>query len=191
MGGVWSRLSVSTHTRNRLAKYGTFIAIAALLTLLLVACSAQAESKEVVEQVSEAIEDESEKPLYDYAAWPEEPTPTPWPEGIVPFTRHGSPPEDVPEIRIETEPNFGNFQFSERDLELKAGDTIIVDFRARKEYHTFTVNGLAIDEIITPGQPNRFSYTFHEAGTFTFFCIPHPYMTGTITVAPAEDSSAE
>jgi plastocyanin len=29
---------------------------------------------------------------------------------------------------------------------------------------------------------SNFSHTFSEAGTFGYYCIPHPYMTGTITV---------
>ncbi len=46
----------------------------------------------------------------------------------------------------------------------------------------------------TPGAPTgvfgsgllnhmqSFSYTFNTAGTYTYYCGPHPYMTGTIVV---------
>ncbi|MBT5206234.1 MAG: hypothetical protein HOM00_03905, partial [Acidimicrobiaceae bacterium] len=29
---------------------------------------------------------------------------------------------------------------------------------------------------------DSFSHTFTEAGTFDYFCTPHPWMTGTVVV---------
>lgn len=32
------------------------------------------------------------------------------------------------------------------------------------------------------GKDESFSFTFNEVGTYTYFCMPHPYMKGTVTV---------
>ena len=125
-------------------------------------------------------------PLYDYAPWPDEPTPTPWPGGIVPVTRHVAPPNGVEELFVDTEPPYEQFQYTLRDVRLTVGDTVTFRFKARREYHTFTLENLGIDDVITPGQANRFTYTFNVPGTFEFYCIPHPYMTGTITITEGE-----
>ena len=125
-------------------------------------------------------------PLYDYAPWPDLPTPEPWPDGVIPYTRHIAPPDGALELEIDTEPHFQSFQYTLREVQLEAGDTVTLSFKARREYHTFTIDRLGIDEVITPGQLNTFSYTFHVPGAFEFYCIPHPYMTGVVTVTAAE-----
>ena len=33
---------------------------------------------------------------------------------------------------------------------------------------------------IVPGE--TFSYVFDQSGTFNYFCIPHPFMEGTVIV---------
>ncbi len=181
-GGL-KELSALANFKHAAKRYGVLTATA--VALIVAGCSSDTETVETEPTATvEAEPDEFIVPEYDYAPWPAPPTATPWPEGIVPFTRHSVPPQDIAEeIEIWAEPSFGPFQFSERDLQFTSGDPVTLDFRTRYEYHTFTVNGLAIDEVISPGQHNRFTYTFHEPGTFTFYCIPHPYMTGTITVA--------
>ena len=156
---------------------------ATLVTLAIAGCSSDAGT--VITEPTATAEAETEVfviPDFASTPWPDPPTATPWPEGVVPFTRHSIPPQGIEKIEIWAEPAFGPFQFSERDLQFSVGDTVTLDFRTRLEFHTFTVNGLAIDEVISPGQHNRFTYSFHVPGTFTFYCIPHHYMTGTITV---------
>ena len=47
--------------------------------------------------------------------------------------------------------------------------------------HTVT----AVDKSFNSGliQPGRtFRHTFTKAGTFSFYCIPHPFMKGTVVV---------
>jgi plastocyanin len=47
--------------------------------------------------------------------------------------------------------------------------------------HTVTATGKSFDSgLINPGKTWR--HTFTEAGTFSFFCQPHPFMKGTIVV---------
>lgn len=128
----------------------------------------------------------ADPPLYDYAPWPDLPTPEPWPEGVIPFTRHIASPEGAPVLEVDTEPLYQSFQYTLREVHVETGDTVTLSFKARREYHTFTIDRLGIDEVITPGQTNSFSYTFHVPGNFEFYCIPHPYMTGVVTVTAAE-----
>jgi len=42
-------------------------------------------------------------------------------------------------------------------------------------------DGLFDSGDIAPGE--TFSYTFTEAGTFDYFCTPHPWMMGTVIVS--------
>ena len=47
--------------------------------------------------------------------------------------------------------------------------------------HTVTATGKSFDSgLINPGR--TFRYTFTKAGTFNFFCQPHPFMKGTVVV---------
>ena len=160
--------------------------IAGFLVLALVGCQERPEFIVAEESGETDVAAVADPPLYDYAPWPDEPTPEPWPEGVVPFTRHIAPLEGVPELEVDTEPLYQSFQYTLRDVQVAADETITLNFKARREYHTFTIDRLGIDEVITPGQANRVTYTFHVPGTYEFYCIPHPYMTGTVTVTDAE-----
>ena len=47
--------------------------------------------------------------------------------------------------------------------------------------HTVTSTNRSFDSgLISPGKTWR--YTFTKAGTFNFFCTPHPFMKGTVVV---------
>ena len=48
--------------------------------------------------------------------------------------------------------------------------------------HTVTSYEGIFDGVVTPNGNTRFSYTFNETGTFNYFCMVHPYMTGTVIV---------
>ncbi len=162
--------------------------IAALATLALASVACQERPEFIVSESAGATGGMAvaDPPLYDYAPWPDLPTPGPWPEGVVPFTRHIAPPDGALELEVDTEPLYQSFQYTLRDVHLEAGDTVTLSFKARREYHTFTIDRLGIDEVITPGQTNRFSYTFHVPGAYEFYCIPHPYMTGVVRVTAPE-----
>lgn len=63
-------------------------------------------------------------------------------------------------------------------------------------YHSVTADSDYVDKIsgkfdstatiglIPPGQ--TYNFTFTQAGTFSYHCIPHPWMTGTVTVLPEQ-----
>ena len=47
--------------------------------------------------------------------------------------------------------------------------------------HTVTATDKGFDSgMIEPG--SSWSHTFNQAGTFTYFCTPHPFMKGTVVV---------
>ncbi|TVR32088.1 MAG: hypothetical protein EA390_05565 [Balneolaceae bacterium] len=75
--------------------------------------------------------------------------------------------------------------FSPANLEVEEGTTITWENRSG-EVHTVTSgsnrnhDNLFDSGNISPG--GTYFYTFDDAGTYDYFCIPHAGMTGTITV---------
>ena len=66
-------------------------------------------------------------------------------------------------------------------LEIKAGD--IVKFINRdKVKHSATSDDNIFDTKLL-GQDEEKPVTFDQAGTFTYYCSPHPAMQGTIIVS--------
>ncbi|MBJ6360621.1 stalk domain-containing protein [Paenibacillus sp. GCM10012307] len=48
--------------------------------------------------------------------------------------------------------------------------------------HTVTSYDGVMNGIIEPNGNKRFSYTFNDTGVTSYFCMVHPYMTGSVTV---------
>ena len=76
------------------------------------------------------------------------------------------------------------FTFEPADLTFSLGETVTLVLKSEAQFHTFTVEGLGIDEDVNPGKTVEFTHTFDKAGTYDLICIPHQAagMTGTITV---------
>ena len=55
---------------------------------------------------------------------------------------------------------------------------------AETEFHTFNVDELGIDMSMDAGETIVFTFTFHKAGVYKLFCIPHESlgMVGEIVV---------
>jgi plastocyanin len=49
--------------------------------------------------------------------------------------------------------------------------------------HTVTADDHSFTSPVL-GQGGTYVHTFTQAGTFTYFCEPHPFMTGSIEVQP-------
>ncbi|MBI5399449.1 cupredoxin family copper-binding protein [Candidatus Saganbacteria bacterium] len=78
--------------------------------------------------------------------------------------------------------NIQDFAFSSSALSISVETTVTWTNRDSVT-HTVTVNSgpTSFDSgSITPG--SSFSHQFTWAGTYEYHCLPHPYMTGTITV---------
>lgn len=74
-----------------------------------------------------------------------------------------------------------NFAFMPKDLTMKVGQTLVVT-NLDSAVHTITSDDGSFDS----GDLNKgetFRFTFTKAGTFSYFCDLHQYMTGTITVS--------
>ena len=84
--------------------------------------------------------------------------------------------------KIKTVGTPGSYKYEPAVLAFKVGDTIEFAVEGDSDTHTFTVDDLDVDEFIETNQTLTFSVTFSQAGTFKLYCIPHPEMTGTITV---------
>ena len=76
-----------------------------------------------------------------------------------------------------------DYSFSPGTTTVHVGDTITWT-NAGKQPHSATANDHSFDTgILRSGQSA--AHTFSAAGTFTYFCIVHPYMHGTIVVLAA------
>ncbi len=51
-------------------------------------------------------------------------------------------------------------------------------------HHSITADNVASNAPDGPliGQGEKYSFRFTKAGTYTFHCMPHPYMHGTVIV---------
>jgi len=78
--------------------------------------------------------------------------------------------------------DIANFTFSPNDLEIKVGTTVTWT-NLDDAPHTATADDQSFDSG-SLGKNESFSYTFNEAGTFTYYCAFHPSMTAAITVVP-------
>lgn len=75
--------------------------------------------------------------------------------------------------------------FTPSNLEVEVGTTVTWENRSSETHTVTSGSDGSHDEIfdsgsVPPGED--YSFTFDETGTFDYFCIPHPNMTGTITV---------
>jgi plastocyanin len=78
---------------------------------------------------------------------------------------------------------ISDFKFSPSGITVAVGDTVTWS-NSGPTGHSATANDGSFDTgILQKGSSG--SHTFTQAGTFSYFCKPHPFMKGTITVAAA------
>lgn len=105
---------------------------------------------------------------------------------VAPTTAPTEAPTAAPTEAPTTAPSGGNsvsivnFAFSPASLTVKVG-TKVTWTNNDSVGHTVTADGGAFDSQ-TVGPNNSFSFTFTKAGTYTYHCAIHPYMTATIIV---------
>ena len=81
--------------------------------------------------------------------------------------------------------NIQTFQFQPKQLEVKAGATVTW---VNQDDIRHTVTSGAPDnkdgrfDATLAGKGTKFSFTFSQPGTYTFFCDRHQHMRGEITV---------
>lgn len=74
-----------------------------------------------------------------------------------------------------------NYSFYPQTLHVKVGTTVTWTNMDNVAHTVTSDTGLFNSSLLNHMQ--SFSYTFTTAGTYTYHCTPHPYMTGTIIVA--------
>jgi plastocyanin len=75
--------------------------------------------------------------------------------------------------------------FAPRDLVVHQGDTVRWAFGGVLPHTVTADDGLFDSGILEPGA--IFTFTFDELGTYSYSCIVHPSMIGTVTVVPPDE----
>ena len=81
------------------------------------------------------------------------------------------------------------FKFTPGSIELRAGETVVLEFTSLDRKHGFQVPDLGIDETIEPGKVTRVRIVAPKPGTYLFHCSVfcgsgHEEMAGEIVVRP-------
>ena len=89
---------------------------------------------------------------------------------------------------MNTAPNSSSvsiedFDFDPPDVAIQPGDTVMWVNRGNTPHTVTSDDGLFDSEVLNPGE--SFMFTFPEAGTFSYHCEIHPFMTGSVTVGAA------
>jgi cytochrome c oxidase subunit 2 len=79
------------------------------------------------------------------------------------------------------------FEYSPKDITVKKGVPVVLEFTSLDRLHGFNSPGLGIRTDIVPGKVNRLRFVPDKVGTIPFHCdnfcgSGHEGMTGTITV---------
>jgi amicyanin len=95
----------------------------------------------------------------------------------------GSNPADEAAVEGVTQVRQQDFAFAPAHIAVAAGSTVTWTNRDGVG-HTVTSNGGG--ELQSPllGQTETFSHTFNEPGQYRYYCEPHPFMRGLVTVRP-------
>lgn len=113
-----------------------------------------------------------------------EPKVTPSPASVPRTTPHAGPAASVPKKAASAVRTVStaikNINYLQPKLQITVGST--VEWRNSDPLpHTVTATDRSFDSgLIQPGKTYR--RTFTKAGTYNFFCMPHPFMKGTIVV---------
>jgi plastocyanin len=170
------------------------------------------QPQEAVPQPTEAVPAAPEAaPAAPEAALPPEPAPPPGPPppaepappasptpepaaGVAEATGPAPPAASKPNPRrsgnaprataaADTGVTISDFQFAPASVTIDVGDTVTWTNEGPTP-HSATADDRSFDTGIFEAGQSR-SHTFDEAGTFAYFCTPHPNMRGTVTVRAA------
>lgn len=72
-------------------------------------------------------------------------------------------------------------KFTPAQIKVKRGTTVTWVLKGTMMHTVTSYDGLINGTIDTNGR-TRFSYSFNEVGTFNYFCMVHPFMTGSVIV---------
>jgi LPXTG-motif cell wall-anchored protein len=75
---------------------------------------------------------------------------------------------------------ISDFKFAPGSVTVNVGDTVTWSNNGPTGHSATATNGSFDTGVLSKGSSG--SHTFTQAGTFSYFCKPHPFMKGTITV---------
>jgi LPXTG-motif cell wall-anchored protein len=85
--------------------------------------------------------------------------------------------------------SISDFKFAPARVTVNVGDSVTWS-NGDDVVHTATANDGSFDTgLLDDGESG--SHTFDQAGTFSYFCQPHPFMKGTVTVQAAATGGGE
>ncbi len=71
--------------------------------------------------------------------------------------------------------------YNPKAISIKVGDTVLWDFQDQSVQHSVTEDNATFDSCLE-NAGFKFSVTFNTAGTFSYHCVIHAQMLGTIKV---------
>lgn len=90
---------------------------------------------------------------------------------------------EVPEGAIVV--NIDKMKYDNTDLKVKVGDTVVwINQEVMPHNVDFKAGVVGENELKGPmlKKGESFSITFNEAGVYDYYCTPHPFMRGKVTV---------
>lgn len=117
------------------------------------------------------------------------PPPPPEPQVLADETQEAPAPKPEPEPEVKAIAaasggvTIADFSFSPASLTINQGDTVTWVNNGPTPHSATANNGSFNTGILKAGQSG--SHTFSQAGTFSYYCQPHPYMKATIVVQAA------
>lgn len=84
---------------------------------------------------------------------------------------------------------IADFSFTPATITINQGDTVTWTNNGPTSHSATSTNGAFDTGILPKGQSG--SHTFGEAGTYSYFCKPHPFMKGTVVVQASESGGGD
>jgi len=116
------------------------------------------------------------------------PPPPPEPQVLADETQEAPAPKPEPELKAIAAASGGvtiaDFSFSPASLTINQGDTVTWVNNGPTPHSATATGGSFNTGILKAGHSG--SHTFSQAGTFSYYCQPHPYMKATIVVQAAQ-----
>jgi plastocyanin len=93
--------------------------------------------------------------------------------------------DDDVQIDIVANGDWTSWRYSPTTLTVQAGTTVTWKNVGSQAVSVTSRDQLFDSHLLDPGK--SWSYTFDTPGTFRYFCVPYPWMKGTLIVAPDDD----
>jgi plastocyanin len=112
------------------------------------------------------------------------PTPTPASGATATPTPTASPTATATRVPSQAQATISNFVYLPDPIQIRVGDSIRwTNLDDVPDGHTVTARDLSFTSPVLR-QGDTYTRTFTQAGTYEYFCEPHPFMTGFIDVQP-------